>query len=1061
MVNGLNAVKKRDGTLAGFDRSKIVTAISYACRREHITDSQVWEKIADETIRLLKKDRIRGTPSVDEISDLVPRAAEVLGYAGVARAYQGYADQRRAIRVKGHAGRGNATDNLLMVSSFTEEATHEFQRERIVEDLVNHAGLEVPDARAVAKGLENRLVGLGIKSVTTRLVRELARNEMLELGLTQAAAKYSDLTIPKTFLEELLFTKAVENSNIVANNPGALEFNAWENISKQYALTEVFSPALAAAHNSGAIHLHDLGLIDRVYCSGHSLEFIKKAGMRLDNLQTTSKPAGHTSTLTGHLNTFLASMQTYYSGALGIGYMNIFYAPLIEADLKEKGLGKIGVMQARIERDKEMIVKLRDEKKDVSSLEAAVVAEEQRVTELRKDPMKALTDEEIDGFMYQTAQEVIFNGSQNAFSRGGQTLFLDFNIHAGVPEFLRDTLAVGPRGKYMMERNGKTVPLEERKIEEITPTGYKLSEYFDPETGKVVAREKMENWKDPTSGKIVPSIKREEFLESGEKLVTYGDYHNRGIVSRFAKGLLRAWKQGDADGSIIAFPKCDFHLDESTFTDPMQREVLVEACSLASENGSTYFVFDRDAVTLAACCRLRTTLDDPYVLKHPESVRFCGFQNVTINLPQAAYRAARQGKKTLEGFFEQLDATMDLAVQAHLEKKEFISRTTGPGKIHHAVAKPTIIDGKPYIDLDKSTYIIGLIGLNDAAQFLIEKELHEMTPEETKKFGLRVVAHMNTRIKGYTQKYGLKFSLEESPAESATRRFAKIDLETYPEEASKVVKGDIKGNRPYYTNSIHFRPDADIDLITRIRGQSLYHPAIESGAIIHAFVGEEKPSTEAIYSVVENVFRNTQSAQLTISPEFTICRSCRTTHRGIHDDCPNCHNKNEESLIRMTRIVGYFSQLRNWNASKLSEGEDRRKGNYSIMNPGAPGNFQVPSLTAEPGHLTGVIIGKNGCVLCDQGGVVLNREAARLKAEYGQDMKIITYKADTEEGMTEMLLAGANPARIPCAILFDHNGREIGRVDTHYSGGRVTREGAITTPKIRAITDGYLKPAAG
>ena len=35
-------------------------------------------------------------------------------------------------------------------------------------------------------------------------------------------------------------------------------------------------------------------------------------------------------------------------------------------------------------------------------------------------------------------------------------------------------------------------------------------------------------------------------------------------------------------------------------------------------------------------------------------------------------------------------------------------------------------------------------------------------------------------------------------------------------------------------------------------------------------------------------------------------------------------------LRHMTRIVGYFSNIHNWNDSKLGELRDRRKGNYSI-----------------------------------------------------------------------------------------------------------------------------------
>ena len=117
--NGLNVVKKRDGNLAPFDRAKIVRAVSYACRNNGIEDAVVWENITDKTIELVKKGRLHGAPTVDEITELVPRAARILGFDKVASSYESYANQRREIRVKGHTSRGNITDKLLMVSSFT------------------------------------------------------------------------------------------------------------------------------------------------------------------------------------------------------------------------------------------------------------------------------------------------------------------------------------------------------------------------------------------------------------------------------------------------------------------------------------------------------------------------------------------------------------------------------------------------------------------------------------------------------------------------------------------------------------------------------------------------------------------------------------------------------------------------------------------------------------------------------------------------------------------------------------------------------------------------------
>ena len=97
--------------------------------------------------------------------------------------------------------------------------------------------------------------------------------------------------------------------------------------------------------------------------------------------------------------------------------------------------------------------------------------------------------------------------------------------------------------------------------------------------------------------------------------------------------------------------------------------------------------------------------------------------------------------------------------------------------------------------------------------------------------------------------------------------------------------GDIAADEYYYTNSIHLRADAPVDLVERIRCQAKFHALIESGAIIHAFVGEERPSAASILALVEKTFANTQAAQLTVSPEFTICKSCQQTTAGIREAC--------------------------------------------------------------------------------------------------------------------------------------------------------------------------------
>jgi hypothetical protein len=38
----------------------------------------------------------------------------------------------------------------------------------------------------------------------------------------------------------------------------------------------------------------------------------------------------------------------------------------------------------------------------------------------------------------------------------------------------------------------------------------------------------------------------------------------------------------------------------------------------------------------------------------------------------------------------------------------------------------------------------------------------------------------------------------------------------------------------------------------------------------------------------------------------------------------------------VSRIVGYFSRITNWNKSKLGELKDRHRGNYSVVAAAAP-----------------------------------------------------------------------------------------------------------------------------
>lgn len=787
-------VRKRDGRLVPFDKKKIEDAIFKAAQAVGGEDRAMAAELADVVVLFLEKHYTDKPPEIEEIQDMVEKVLIETGHAKTAKAYILYREKRARIRQslqvrKRMRNNASTTDWSLLVDPGTRDETRVWDKRLIAQALVAEADVSAELADEIAGAVEKRVFAAGITRISTALIRELVDNELFERGLSATLEKQAVIGMPTYDLENLIHSKSQENSNIASNNPEAINLAIAENTLKQYALRAIFSKDVAEAHLHGVVHLHDLGYPTRVYCSSHSLEYLKKYGLHLENLDTCSAPAKHARTLTGHLNTFLASMQAYYAGALGVAYINIMYAPYLEG--------------------------------------------------MEYDQMR------------QEAQHLIFSGSQSAFSRGGQTLFLDFNIHTGVPHYLKNVPAIGPGGQY---------------------------------TGK-----------------------------------NYGDYEE--IAMSFCRAMLDVWRMGDRHGHVFAFPKCDFHVNADSFTDPRQYELLQFACQVASENGTPYFIFDRDEVTLSACCRLRTAITDSHMIKHPESMRFCGFQNITVNLPQAAFRA---GKGNFTGLLKEIDYALDIVFKGHVQKRKFVQRLMSHKSGPLWQIGKTALDGRPYVDLDQATYIVGLIGLNECVQYLTGQELHES--DDMLKLGLKIVSHMYFRCKEKGKELGLKISLEESPAESASRRFAKVDLRAFP-QCKEVLKGNLEEDEFYYTNSVHLRADAPVDLITRIRLQSKFHPLIESGAILHAFVGEERPPAASILALVKKTFERTQAAQLTISPEFTVCNDCNKITPKLSQTCGFCQSNN---VFSVTRIVGYYSRVSNWNKSKLGELKDRHHGNYSV-----------------------------------------------------------------------------------------------------------------------------------
>ncbi len=285
----------------------------------------------------------------------------------------------------------DTTDLAVFVRTSDEELVT-WNRQKIVDALIRETFLDKGTAELISEEVEKIILKSGITVLTAPLIRELVDAKLIEKGLEKARRMHTRLGMPLYDVEQLIVYPNKENAN-VPHGPEATNLTLAENIKKEYALLNVFSQDVSDAHMKGDIHLHDLGFIDRPYCSGQSLEYIKKFGLSLPNSLAIAKPAKHPEVLLAHMVKFAAALQSNFAGAIGWDAVNLFFAPYLE------GLSK------------------RDLK--------------------------------------QLAQMLIFEFSQQAVARGGQAIFSDINLYWEVPKHFEDVPAIGPGGEYTGKTYGE------------------------------------------------------------------------------------------------------------------------------------------------------------------------------------------------------------------------------------------------------------------------------------------------------------------------------------------------------------------------------------------------------------------------------------------------------------------------------------------------------------------------------------------------------------------------------------------------------------------------------
>ena len=388
-----------------------------------------------------------------------------------------------------------------------------------------------------------------------------------------------------------------------------------------------------------------------------------------------------------------------------------------------------------------------------------------------------------------------------------------------------------------------------------------------------------------------PTLADQSVVIGGELMdATYGEFQpEMDLLNRiFAEVML----EGDAHGRVFTFPIPTYNLGRDFDWDSPSLEPI---WAMTARYGIPYFanfinsdMRPEDARSM--CCRLR--LDNRELRKRSgglfAAAPLTGSVGVvTINMARLGYVARDECE-----FKERLERLMETARTSLEIKRKMLETLTERGLYpysHHYLRNVKARSGGYWANHFST---IGLNGMHEACLNLLQVGIDH---PDGRAFALRVLDFMRDVLDRFQTETGQLYNLEATPAEGATYRLARADVDLY----SDIMTAGTS-DAPYYTNSTHLPVSFSDDLFEVLDHQDELQTRYTGGTVLHVFLGEQLDDWRQARRLVRTIAENYRLPYFTLTPTFSIC-PVHGYIAGAHEYCPYEHT--DDQLDRFGRVV--------------------------------------------------------------------------------------------------------------------------------------------------------------
>ncbi len=338
----------------------------------------------------------------------------------------------------------------------------------------------------------------------------------------------------------------------------------------------------------------------------------------------------------------------------------------------------------------------------------------------------------------------------------------------------------------------------------------------------------------------------------------YGSYCTES--QRVLMAILEVLGEGDGEGKLFTLPLLLFHMSDEFLTTPGTSDFLGKLAEfiLKKRHASVIFERGKQRRIFRAFTLPEKALASPREQSH---TRHAVIHSVVINLPRFGYIAHGSDLH----LFAKLTEMMELAAEAHMQKRVFIEKLLAAGREGPLGILMMKQDGESFLRLEQAGFLIGLAGLNELVQIHKGVQFHES--DEAVAFGLEIISHMESVCERLSQRHHISFVLGGFPNQAISSRLARLDLRYYSPDSGHVVKGDLGSGKVHYTNSICMNQYVESPLLKRMKVEGSFSCHTPGGSMSRVAVNGNFSHKKEVVDFIMAVFRETEIFQIYFTPD--------------------------------------------------------------------------------------------------------------------------------------------------------------------------------------------------